>query len=348
MNNYRVIGIDLAKKKFHYAAINDQNKVVAKAAIHRDDFFSKLQSLFAPNSTFAFEACGGSHYVAQKLQEHGHKVEMLKPKDVKPHAKTRQKNDINDSIAICKAALDPDLMRVRPKSKEEQEITYLHKARQNIIQQRIQRSNSLMTSLLEFGYLVDCGKSKFAKQCKEHIDSALEQKLITQVVYNEMILECMEIEQLYKREYALDKKIVELNKQSKKAQLLQTIPGIGPINASLLSIKPVGLYKSAKDFSASLGLVPKQNTTGGNVSLGGITKQGDRYARTMLIQAGRSLVMRSYKPDPTTGALPSGDLYEFIYRLKKKGKHFNKVCVAVANKLARIAYACLIQEVAYQ
>lgn len=348
MNNYRVIGIDLAKSKFHYAAINDENKVVAKAAIHRHDFFSKLSSLFAPNSRFAFEACGGSHYVAQKLQELGHKVEILKPKDVKPHAKTRQKNDINDAIAICKAALDPELMRVRPKTKEEQEITYLHKARQNIIQQRIQRSNSLMTSLLEFGYLVDCGKSKFATNCKSYIGNALEKKSITNSIYNQMILDCVEIEALLKREKNLDKEIVQRNKQSINAQLLETIPGIGPINASILSIKPVGLYKSAKDFSASLGLVPKQNTTGGNIRLGGISKQGDRYSRTMLIQAGRSLVMRSYKPNPITGALPSGDLYKFIYRLKKKGKHFNKICVAVANKLARIAYACLTQEVAYQ
>jgi transposase len=219
MNNYRVIGIDLAKSKFHYAAVNEQNEVVAKAAIYRHDFFSRLSSLFAPNSRFAFEACGGSHYVAQQLQAQGHKVEILKPKDVKPHAKTRQKNDINDAIAICKAALDPELMRVRPKSKEEQETTYLHKARQNIIQQRIQRSNSLMTSLLEFGYLVDCGKSKFATKCKLYIDDALEKKFITNAIYAQMHLDCTEIEQLLGREKSLDKEIVQRNKQSKNAQL---------------------------------------------------------------------------------------------------------------------------------
>jgi transposase len=96
------------------------------------------------------------------------------------------------------------------------------------------------------------------------------------------------------------------------------------------------LYETAKDFAASLGLVPKQNTTGGTLRLGSITKQGDRYARTMLIQAGRTLVMRTFKPDA-----PQERLYHFVERLKKSGKHFNVICVAVANKLARIAYACV-------
>jgi transposase len=123
---------------------------------------------------------------------------------------------------------------------------------------------------------------------------------------------------------------------------LLTIPGIGPINASILSTKPVEIYDSAKDFAASLGLVPKQNTTGGKVVLGGITKQGDRYTRTMLIQAGRSLVMRSCK-----GEVPPFALYEFIARLKEKGKAFNVIAVAVANELARIAYACMTEKVAY-
>ncbi|MFV9890612.1 MULTISPECIES: transposase [spotted fever group] len=125
--------------------------------------------------------------------------------------------------------------------------------------------------------------------------------------------------------------------------MLETIPGIGTINASILSIKPVEAYDSAKDFAASLGIVPKQNSTGGKIILGRITKQGDRYARTMLIQAGRSLLMRSYKTNQTSGALS-----EFIERLKEKGKSFNVIAVAIANKLARIAYACLVKNRNYQ
>lgn len=342
MSDYKVIGIDLAKKKFHFAAINEENKVVLKKAISRKDFFEQVLFLFPEKQTFAFEACGGAHFTAQKLQELGHETILLKTKDVKPYAKSKQKNDINDSIAICKAACDPELMRVRPKSKEEQEIAYLHKSRQNAIQQRIQRSNSLITSLMEFGYVVDCGKSKFAKNCQEYIENAAIEGFIPESVYEQMLLDCEEINQLIMREKSFDKTVATKNKESAEAKLLETIPGIGPINASILSIKPVDLYDSAKDFAASLGLVPRQSTTGGKISLGGITKQGDRYARTMLIQAGRSVVMRSSKANP-----PKGLLYEFVERLKKKKKPFNVICVAVANKLARIAYACMTKKMAY-
>lgn len=341
MSDYKVIGIDLAKRKFHIAAIDFDGKVKLKKAINREDFFEDFaQSL--TNQTFAFEACAGCHNTAQRLEAMGHKVIILKTKDVKPYAKSKQKNDINDSVAICKAACDPELMRVKPKTQKQQEISYLHKSRQNTIQQRIQRSNSLITALQEFGYIAKCGKSQFAKSCVEHIKLALDRNHISIVAYKEMFKDCQEIAELIVREKSLDKVIEASNKASESAKLLQTIPGIGPINASVLSNKPMDIYENPRDFAASLGLVPKQNTTGGRIQLGSITKQGDRYARTMLIQAGRSLVMRSYK-----GEVPEDGIYKFIERLKRNGKCFNVICVAVANKLARIAYVCVIDNVKY-
>lgn len=175
MSNYKVIGIDLAKKNFAIAAINESNKVLFKKSITRKDFFDTEINNLEPGQTFAFEACGGAHYAAKKLKEAGHKVIVLKAKDVKPYAKLRQKNDKNDAIAIAKAACDPDLMHVEPKTPDQQLVSYLHKARQNVIQQRIQRSNSLITSLFEFGYLVQCGKAKFARICKDYVQEALYQ-----------------------------------------------------------------------------------------------------------------------------------------------------------------------------
>lgn len=343
MTDYKVVGIDLAKTKLHLAAIDSHHKVVLKKAISRDDFFAQVSVLFPHPQTFAFEACSGSHYTAQRLQSLGHLVVLLKPKDVKAYAKSRQKNDINDAVAICKAACDPELMRVRPKDKGQQEIAYLHKSRQNVIQQRIQRSNSLMTSLFEFGYVAKCGKSAFAKACKEHINLALAEGFITEVVYGQMKVDCEEIVQLMAREKQLDKEIAKSNKACPNAILLETIPGIGPINASVLSNKTMEVYESAKDFAASLGLVPRQHTTGGNIKLGSISKQGDRYARTMLIQAGRAIVMRTFKPN-----VPQDKVYQFAEKLKTSGKCFNVICVAVANKLARIAYACIKKTIAYQ
>jgi transposase len=343
MINCTVIGIDLAKTKFHIAGLDEKNKVSFKKAITRQDFIDNLQTLFAPKQRFAFEACSGAHAIAKTLKDHGHKVICLKPKDVKPYAKSRQKNDINDAIAICRAALDPNLRHVQPKSEEEQVVCFLHKTRANVIQQRIQRSNSVMSSLQEFGYVVKCGKTRFAKECKEHVKEAYEKKAVGYDVYVELMQECEEILLLLLREKTLDQKIYEKNKNSQKAKILLTIPGIGPINASILSNKPMESYEIAKDFAASLGLVPRQNSTGGKITLGGISKQGDRYARTMLIQAGRSVVMRTCKANP-----PQDHLYNFVKRLKEKGKTFNVICVAVANKLAKIAYACVMKNENYK
>lgn len=347
MNEYKAIGIDLAKEKIHIAAMNHEGKISLKRMVRRKVLMETLFKLFPEPQTFSFEACGGAHCVAQELQELGHKVIVLKPKDVKAYAKTRQKNDINDSIAICKAACDPELMHVRPKTKEEQIISFFHKSRQNIIQERIQKSNSLISSLYEFNYIVKCGKSKFAGQCHEFVDHALEQKAISEDVYREMKRQCEEIMHLLEREKALDAEIRASNKNSEKAQLLMSIPGIGPINASILSISPVENYDSPKDFAASLGIVPKQSTTGGIIKLGGITKQGDRYKRTMLIQGARSLLMNHAKLCKQNKSIPQDRIYQFIERLKNAGKCFNVIAVAVANKLSRIVFSCLTKGVSY-
>ena len=345
MSNYNIIGIDLAKRKLHIAALNHNNELILSKSITREDFFTKFLANLAGSQVFAFEACGGCHYVAQQLMALEHKVIILKPKDVKAYARIKQKNDANDALAICRAALDPAIMKVHAKSKQEQEISYLHKSRQNTIQQRIQRSNALITSLMEFGFIVKSGKSKFAKECLHYVEIAFANQYISEAVSIEMRRDCQEIAELIDREQALDKTIIKLNKMSEIATKLETIPGIGPINASILSNKSVVQYKTAKDFAASLGLVPKQSTTGGKIKLGSITKQGDRYARTMLIQGARAIIMNSYK---NKAIIKDDMVYQFAARLLKKEKGFNVACVAVANKLARIAYACTMNQTTYQ
>ena len=188
VNNYKVVGIDLAKKKFHFAGLDINNKVVFKKSMSRDNFLHEEIHKFDRGTIFAFEACGVSNYLARYLTKHSHLVEIMKPKDVKAYAKLRQKNDINDAIAICKTALDPDLKKVQPKTVFEQEVAYIHKSRQNTIRQRIQRSNSLISSLLEFGYIVSCGKAKFAQNWLSYLNEAKENSFISKVVYEQMLL----------------------------------------------------------------------------------------------------------------------------------------------------------------
>lgn len=343
MEHYRTIGIDLAKRKFHYAVMSADGDIEEKKKILVEDFFDQIDKNFDKKiDRFAFEACGGANNTAQKLMEKGFEVIMLKPRDVKPYAKSRQKNDMNDAIAICRAACDKTLKRVRPKSRAQQEVAFYHKTRCNCIAQRVRKSNSLMTSLHEFGFIVTCGKSTFAKNCADYIEQAYNENAISKIIYTEMKIHVEQIQALLCEEKRLDKILNMMNKKSPKAMKLRTIPGIGPINASLFSEVPVAFYDTAKDFAASLGLVPKQFTTGDKIVLGGITKQGDRYSRQMLVQAARSLIMRTGK-----GNVPSDPVYKFILKLKEAGKHSNVIAVAVANKLARIIYGCLTHDQPY-
>ena len=341
MTEYKIIGIDLAKTNFHLAALDCDHKLILKKALHRDEVLSYVAATFPKGSIIAMEACGGCHFWGQNFESFGFPVILLKPKDVKPYAKAKQKNDMNDALAICKAALDPELKHVHLKSQQEQTVAYLHKSRQNVIRQRIQRSNSILTSLMEFGVVVKCRKSAFGKEAEKHIFHAFENHYISQAIFNQMTLDALEIKALLKRESELDKEIRACNSESEIAKVLETIPGIGTINASILSIQDMGGYASGREFSASLGLVPKQFSTGGTVKLGGITKQGNRYIRTMLIQGARAILMRTYKDN-----VPQNHIYAFASQLKAK-KGFNVACVAIANKLARIAHACATKKQVY-
>lgn len=273
----------------------------------------------------------------------GYQVKLMKTKDVKIYARSKQKNDYNDALAIAKAARDPELKTVRFKTKAEQDIRLLHNTRQNTIRDRIQKTNSLMSSLCEYGYVTQLSKSQFSRECAHEVEKAYQEKFLNRQAYALLMAECQEIKGLCEKEKLIDKLIIESNKQSSKAIKLQKIIGIGPINASCLSYAPMENYPTHRDFAASLGLVPKQHTSGDTVVLGGITKQGDRYIRTMLVQAGRSIVIRAKKAkDPT-------DRLTIWAQMKlAEGKPFNLLCVAVANKLARIAYTLVMNDTEYK
>lgn len=342
MKNSIITGVDLAKKIMHFVVTDETGKMIKRFKSNRDQFLIDLGSL--PQDTLiAMEACGSSNYWAQEIKRLGFRVKLLKTKDVKIYAKSKQKNDYNDALAITKAARDPELKEVRAKNKEQQGVSLLHKTRQNTIRDRIQKTNSLMSTLLEFGYGTELSKGKFCKMCDQEVKAAYDAELINNQVYELLKVDCNEIANLCQKEKMIDKIIVENNKQSEHAIRLQGIIGIGPINASCLNNAPMENYKDARDFAASLGLVPKQNTSGDKVTLGSITKQGDRYARTMLIQAGRSVVIRA-----KTGEASKDKLISWVQKKIIEGKPFNVLCVAVANKLARIAYMVKMHKMEYR
>ncbi len=334
MNEYKIVAIDLAKTIFHLCAINSKGEKILNKKLHRDELLGFIITTFPKGITVAMEACAGCHYWGQQLEALGFNVLLLKTKDVQVYAKSRQKNDSNDALAIAKAAGDLELRSVYLKNVIEQTICFLHKTRNNTLTSRIRKTNSIMSSLMEFGVVPKASKTTFSRHASEHIQQAYDKQEIPEEVYVLLMMEAEEVTMLLSKEARLDKQIQAQNKQSPQAKLLESIPGIGPINASILSIQPIETYQTGKDFAASLGLVPKQFTTGGKIQLGSITKQGNRYVRTMLIQGARSIVMRTCKDNFPQEAL-------FVWAKKLYGlKGFNVACVAVANKLARLAWAC--------
>lgn len=342
MNNTTITGIDLAKRIMHFVITDSSGKVIKRFKTNREDFLQTISEL-EKDTLIAMEACGTSNYWAQEIASLGFKVKLLKTKDVKIYAKSKQKNDYNDALAVTKAARDPELQSVRAKSKAEQDISLLHKTRENTIRDRVQKTNSLMSSLSEYGYITKLSKGIFSKACDIELKHAYQEKYLSKQAYELLLVDCKEIAALCKKEAMMDKLIVASNKQNPKAIKLQKIFGIGPINASCLSNAPMENYPTQRDFSASLGLVPKQYTSGDEIVLGGISKQGDTYRRKMLVQSGRSVVIRA-KIDKN----PTDRLVIWAQKKLAEGKPFNLVCVAVANKLARMAYAIVMNDTEYK
>jgi len=336
-----IIGLDLAKRKFHLVGTDQEGTKIMSCKLDRSqvlDFFEKCPSPLI----VAMEACGSCHYWGKEIKKLGHTVILLKPRDIKPYALSRQKNDTNDALAIAKAARDKNLRHVHLKSRDEQDLSLLHKIRANTISERIRKTNSLMSSLLEYGFDVGVTKTKFIKEMNALLTHALEKKYITQFAYDLLEPTLETISRLVAQEKEIDAKIIALNKDSPRVQTLLTIPGVGPINGSMLSNMPMESYETSRDFAASLGLVPRQNTTGGEVCLGSITKQGSRQVRTLLIQGARCLIMNAMRIEN-----PLCKLMRWVKNAHKR-LGFNKASVAIANKLARIAHACTTQKKAFQ
>ena len=341
MLDINTVGIDIAKTTFHIICLDKGGNQVLSKKVKRSEFERYVLKHIPAHSQIYMEACGTCHYWSQRFQELGYRIFLLKPSDVKPFCKNQQKNDEKDALAIARAGCDPTLKRVRIKNSSEQEICWLHKRRDQLIGSRIRLSNHLMGSLLEFGYCATRSKGKFAHHAKEEVDTCYAEGYISEFLYHEFCKVVEDIESLLEREREIQKGIESLNRESERAILLQTIKGIGTINASILSVAPYESYASGRDFASSLGLVPRQHSTGGKTTLGSITKRGDRYVRKMLIQGARTIGIRA-RIDKD----PKDRLVIWAQKLLAR-MTMNKACVAIANKLARICHACVTNGVCY-
>jgi len=327
--NITTVGLDLAKNVSHVVCCNQTGKIIKKRMLRRSEilaFFAKL-----PKCLVGVESCAAAHYWAREIQKCGHEVRQIAPQHVKPYVRGN-KNDYNDALAIAEAVVRPEMRFVRTKSQEQLDIKALHVLRKKCERDRTANCNGIRGILAEQGIVIPQGISHVYKRLPElfdsHVDNGLS-KLFKELLahHYQKLLELKEHLDFYTQ------KIKQLS-QSDECQRLQSVPGIGPIVASAVYeyIGDGSGFKNGRAVSASIGLVPRQKSSGGKHNLLGISKRGDGYLRTLLIHGARAVIRVSAGKDTP--------LAKWIERLiLTRGR--NKAAVALANKLARVSWAIL-------
>ncbi|WP_341759033.1 IS110 family transposase [Candidatus Tisiphia endosymbiont of Ptychoptera albimana] len=331
------IGIDIAKKFFQIHGVDKNGKTILKKKLMREQVLTFMANL--PKCLVGIEVCGGSSYWARELTKLGHTVKLIAPQFVKPYVKTN-KNDQADSEAICEAVARPNMRFVPIKTAEQQDILFIHRVRQRLVKNRTALANEIRGLLHEFGFVIPQGINKIMTKLTEILDEgALSQ--LSYRTFSELKEEFLENDKKIKE---LEQRLKIIASQYSNHQQLMTIPGIGLITATALiaSIGNASCFENGRQLSAWLGLVPRQHSSGGKDKLLGISKRGDIYLRTLLIQGARAVL--NSKIRFTTEEQKSKKDYskftEWMFNLSERSGH-NKTIVAVANKLARVVFAVL-------
>lgn len=333
MSKGNVLSIDLAKNSFHIFLASADGRKLKSQKVSRGELATKVASLDA--DLIAMEACGSANFWARKFISMGREVKLIAPQFVKPFVKS-QKNDCNDAEAIGEAAARQSMRFVPIKSIEQQKVAALHRIRQRLVGNQTALSNQLRGLLAEFGIIIPQGKSQLLKMLAKLIDENTIPEVSDFPI--ELIPEFSqlrdELSEVAARIAALDKKIEMICKNSERCQEILKIVGVGPLTASAVfaALGNGSQFKNGRQFSAFLGLVPRQNSTGGKTKLGGISKRGDTYLRTLLIHGARASMVSAHKRKDYRS--------RWVSDLKEK-KGYNRAAVALANRNARVIFKLL-------
>lgn len=341
MNKITLIGIDLAKNIFRINCLDENGKRVMNKNLHRESitqFFAPL-----PECTVAMEACASSHYWGRTIESLGHTVRLIHPRYVTPY-RLGDKNDANDAAAICAAAQRPDMRFVRLRSQRQSDMQSLHRVREGLVTEKTATVNRIRALLTENGIVIKQGPTNVFALLPAIVDDAdndlsgmMRQLLRSQYTHLLGIREqLMELERMLRALVA----------EEEAYKRLMEIPGVGLITATLLGseLGNGSAFRNGRSFAASLGLTPRQHSSGGKNILLGITKRGNRYLRTLLIHCSRS-ILRSMMLGNTP--LGEGVLDKWVRNLlARRGK--NKTAVALAAKLARVAWAMLAKDTKFE
>jgi transposase len=330
------IGLGLAKNVFQVHGVDALGRVVLCRKLRRGQvkpFFARLSPCLV-----GMEACASSHHWARELMGLGHEVRLIAPADIKAYVR-RQKNDAADAEAICEAVSRPRTRFVAVKSAEAQSVLVLHRGRHLLVGQRTMLVNALRGHLAEFGVIAPQGLAGIAALVEIVSDERDER--VPRLARRALAMLVRQIEELTREIKVLEAEILAWHRSSETSLRLETIPGVGFVTASALaaSIADAGTFRSVRQFAAFLGLVPRQTSSGGKERLGRISKMGDAYIRHLLV-VGATATVRASRGKTSELAL-------WIARLLAK-KPVRLVTVALANKMARIAFAVMAKGEVYR
>jgi len=330
------IGLDLAKNVFQVHGVDASGQVTIRKKLRRSELLGFFEAL-AP-CMVGVEACATAHYWARELSALGHEVRLMPASYVKAYVR-RQKNDEADAEAICEAVRRPTMRFVPVKSAERQSVLVLHRTRELLVRQRTMLINAIRGHCAEFGVVVAQG----ARRVVELLDDVRrnEGAAFPDLARSALLMLADQLGALAGQINRLDRRLLAWHRQSQTSQRLATIPGVGIITATALtaSIPDPSLFRSGREFSAFLGMVPRQNSSGGKDRLGRISKMGDRYLRKLLVVGATSVIRRAR----TSTSVSASWINALLERRPAR-----VVTVAMANKTARIAWAILARGGVYR
>jgi transposase len=326
------LGIDLAKSVFQLHGVDADGTVVLQKKLRRGavlDFLGKLEPCL-----IGMEACPTSHFWAREIAALGHDVRLIPPAYVKPYVK-RQKNDAADAEAICEAVTRPNMRFVPVKTEDQQAVLVLHRSRDLLMRQRTMILNAIRAHLAEFGMITAQGPRKVVDLVRRLSDPTA--GWTCQLSLGRRFCRWPLSSRAWPEEIGkIERQLMAWHRQNAASQRLETIPGVGIITATALaaSVPDPSVFKSGRQFAAWLGLVPRQNSSGGKDRLGRVSKMGNGYLRRLLVVGATSVTRRAGTTDTRTGAWVRSLLERKPTRL---------VTVAIANKTARTAWALLVK-----
>ena len=325
-----VIGIDIGKNSFHVVGHNKQGAIVLRQKWSRGQIEARLSNM--PPCLIGMEACVGAHHLSRKLAMFGHDARLMPAKYVRPYAKG-QKNDFNDAEAIAEAVQRPTMKFVATKTADQLDLQALHRVRERLVSQRTGIINQIRAFMLERGIAVRQG-IRFLRAELPIILASRSDVLSPRMlrVIEDLAADWRRLDECIE---TLSREIETIARQDAGCDRLKSVPGIGPIisSAVVAAIGSGDVFSKGRDFAAWLGLVPKQISTGGRTILGKISKRGNRYLRVLFVQAAWVVLVK-----PTSWERHG--LKSWIEAAKKR-LHHNVLAIALANKLARIAWAVL-------